>query len=1437
MPESRFDVVRVLGEGSIGRLLLARDRTSGREVVLKVVLDALTHSREARLAIRGEYLALSRLRHHHMVEAFDYAEPPGGAPFYSMEYVPGPPFADIGPILAEQARELLAQALEGLGFLHSRHTIHNALCPDTLRLGAGGTVKILGFGLSGLAGTRSDLVRANPTYAAPEALQGGRLDPRSDLFALGAVFYHVLTGRVPFDFDRQAERAQAHLAVPLMSLADLRPDLPPDVGGLVMQLLAGHAVDRPPGALAALACLDRNGRTNPAAEATPLGLLLDAPLVGRQPQLAELAAAMQAADAAPDKGLILMHVAGPRGSGRSRVLEAIAGLSVTSGHLVARVDAREGSRLPYGTLAAVARRLAQVPALAQAAQNEALAGALGGLDPRPAQLRAQCAWADFFAFAASHHHPLVAVGDDKRLVVVLDNFDEADEASMALLRALARRGGVPVFVVASVAGGLPEGERGVVLQPLSVPEIGTMIAGTLGLQPLADQSGPDGAELADSSAPPVDSPVPPASASLIAAFHARSGGLPRIARAMLEVAVLEGSIPLADGVPVLAGMAPESLPATLDDLGRRRLAGLPYPAWQMAEALAIAGGPQRFARLGQWLGLGDTAIAKAADALLSQGLLAIAPGGGRLADPFAEAVLLQDLPAERRAELNARIAAGIEQQGSSDETASSLAVHLAGAGDTQRSATVAVRAAGYLLPLFCLAQADRLLVLAETGARPNSPEQAAILLLRADQARFTGRSERAYSAYERALAEHPKMANRPDLWGTRPIPTGARILLSMAGCRQVVSRNQDALRLAFRAANDASTEGNALDHARAKSLLARLRADGGDVATAAQDAADAVEAARKTADQPALAEALAIAGQLGLQSPGGIAQAVSHLEEARALRERLGDWVGLADNHIALGQGYLATGQYAKAVGALERGLAKRQELGLSQGDENQALLVAAQAAYELGSLGPALGLVLELEALASKAGDKRLECQARALHARVCADLGRLAEALKCAQEAVETLATFAATEDPALDLAVQTLVIPVWLALGDCNKVHDLTKAAQAAAEKQSRPDLKIALLVAAAEAALLEGDGYRAAERLAEAQKLAPALANRGLQARLQLAAARQTLSRGNDEVAQTTLAEAQNLATACGMAAVLAQATWIKGEILAQKANHLDAARAFGQAHAAACDLGMPLLAAAASKGLVAAEDSAQAHRKYAADLDALRTAAAALPEEQRERFLTAYIPVDEDLPGAEPEVVPTRSDRILAEIGQAVAGALCGTRDLPGAGLRGAPKVLDWLLDQTVSATASERGLVVVAPAESDAPGSEDASSSAWVGPARFVRPSEAAEDAAFAAFARPFLDRVRIGREAVRVADAPTGATPGGDRRFLALDLYSVLCLPLLEGERLVGTLYLDRRTVHGTYSERDLQLASKLGLFAALTIVVGRLRAGHAATRDLTGD
>ena len=273
----QYRVIERLGAGGMGHVYRAIDESLGRDVALKI-LDAGTDNAAARL--RSEAAALARINHPGIATVHGLVEDDGRLVMV-MEFVRGNTLQHmlehVGVLTPQRAADFCMQALAVLEHAHDAGVVHRDLKPGNLMIAENGAIKILDFGIARLNDsvglTMDGTMLGTPAYMAPEQVLGHPIDARTDLYAMGVVFFRLITAALPFKGGTPFEMAQSQVNDPPMKATDARPDLPAWVDAILARALAKQPADRFQSAAEfrrAFASMSEPGATKLAAAAAAL---------------------------------------------------------------------------------------------------------------------------------------------------------------------------------------------------------------------------------------------------------------------------------------------------------------------------------------------------------------------------------------------------------------------------------------------------------------------------------------------------------------------------------------------------------------------------------------------------------------------------------------------------------------------------------------------------------------------------------------------------------------------------------------------------------------------------------------------------------------------------------------------------------------------------------------------------------------------------------------------------------------------------------------------------------------------------------------------------------------------------------------------------------------------------------------------------------------
>jgi serine/threonine-protein kinase len=260
----RYETIRLLGEGGMGRVYLARQLDLGRQVVVKVMHDHIAADAKFRERFTRETLLMARFQHPYAVTLYDASLNDPQGPCIVMEYIKGISLDQLlqnnGRLTPARAGRLLYQVCEVLQAAHALGIVHRDLKPANLMIVDPDTpyelLKVMDFGLAKLltpdqfakiTQTHTEFAVGTPGYMCPEQARGEEMDGRGDLYSIGVILYELLTGRLPFAGRSTMDLLLAHVTEepPPFSFMSADVVVPPGVEKVVQACLAKKPDDRP----------------------------------------------------------------------------------------------------------------------------------------------------------------------------------------------------------------------------------------------------------------------------------------------------------------------------------------------------------------------------------------------------------------------------------------------------------------------------------------------------------------------------------------------------------------------------------------------------------------------------------------------------------------------------------------------------------------------------------------------------------------------------------------------------------------------------------------------------------------------------------------------------------------------------------------------------------------------------------------------------------------------------------------------------------------------------------------------------------------------------------------------------------------------------------------------------------------------------------------
>lgn len=661
---ARFEVLGPLGSGGVGLVYEARDRESGDIVAIKTLHDVTPDSL---YRLKREFRMLQGLEHPNLCQHYELFEH-AGRWFISMERVQGVELlahVGIGERRDEtKLRAALGQLAAGLCALHDAGLVHRDVKPSNVMVTESGRVVLLDFGFveDTSPQQRSQTIVGTPIYMAPEQALASEIGPPADWFSLGVILYESLTGQLPHDGDSPlALMMNKHTVVPPRA-STLGRKVPEDLDALAAELLASDPAARPNGR----AVQRKLGDIRPSLSSVTLA----SAFVGRSEELAML---QRAFDDVAHTRTVTVLASGRSGVGKTALVRRFTEQMIERGALVLGGRCFERESVPYkafdSAIDALAKHLrglsesevaplvprhadlltrmfpvlGAVRALASAPQTR--------VTMEPAEQRNQ-------AFAALREL-LYRLASHRPVAITIDDWHWADADSVVLLRDLVRhRDSPPMLIVLTARPRIDDVPGGDVRQL----EVSALIE----------------------------------SHAIELARQTRDLVAPNLEIDLAEIVRETGGHPLyiAELVRYLAAH-PERSAVRLDEAILARIAELPVEARSIVEALAVAGEPLPTDLVRDVVELHPTIVQRQCATLRLTHLIRSGHADGTL-EPYHDRVresVLDAMAEDKRVGWHRQIAFALETSRAGRERPELLLRHLEAAGESGRTAELAVSVA------------------------------------------------------------------------------------------------------------------------------------------------------------------------------------------------------------------------------------------------------------------------------------------------------------------------------------------------------------------------------------------------------------------------------------------------------------------------------------------------------------------------------------------------------------------------------------------------------------------------------------------------------------------------------------------------------------------------------------------------------------------------
>jgi serine/threonine-protein kinase len=251
-----YKIISKIGQGAMGSIYKALQISMDRIVAIKVLAPKYSQNEKFRDRFMREARAVARLNHPNIIQGIDVGDS-SGVHYFAMEYIDGPTVGELlkrgGALDERRALNIVTQIARALQHAFNHGIIHRDIKPDNIMLTREGVAKLCDLGLAKVAeprdndaaGTRPGASMGTPYYIAPEQARGEHnVDTRADIYSLGASFYHMATGEVPFPGQSAADVISKHLTEPVTAPRTRNPLVSPAVEWVVIKMMQKAREDR-----------------------------------------------------------------------------------------------------------------------------------------------------------------------------------------------------------------------------------------------------------------------------------------------------------------------------------------------------------------------------------------------------------------------------------------------------------------------------------------------------------------------------------------------------------------------------------------------------------------------------------------------------------------------------------------------------------------------------------------------------------------------------------------------------------------------------------------------------------------------------------------------------------------------------------------------------------------------------------------------------------------------------------------------------------------------------------------------------------------------------------------------------------------------------------------------------------------------------------------
>ncbi len=246
------EVLEIIGQGGMGIIYKARQKSLDRIVAMKVLSPKFTDDVSFVVRFQREARAIARVNHQNILAVYDVGSE-DSVHYMIMELIEGESLAELqdrtgGPLKIEDACNYVLQSAQGLEAAQAAGVTHRDIKPENLMVTKKGIIKVSDFGLAKEADagvTSTDAVMGTPAFMSPEQCDGKKVDGRTDIYSLGASFYRLITGRLPFEAETAMSMMYRHKHEALVPPKEICPAIPQSISGLITRMMHKKREHRP----------------------------------------------------------------------------------------------------------------------------------------------------------------------------------------------------------------------------------------------------------------------------------------------------------------------------------------------------------------------------------------------------------------------------------------------------------------------------------------------------------------------------------------------------------------------------------------------------------------------------------------------------------------------------------------------------------------------------------------------------------------------------------------------------------------------------------------------------------------------------------------------------------------------------------------------------------------------------------------------------------------------------------------------------------------------------------------------------------------------------------------------------------------------------------------------------------------------------------------